>query len=44
MKISIKNAQLNRIRFLFNDTTLASNNPLRIRKNLFNTYDKDHDN
>ena len=30
--------------FLFNDTTLASNNPLRFRKNLFNIYNKNHDN
>ena len=30
--------------FLVNDTTLASNNPLRFRKNLFNIYDKNHDN
>ena len=27
-----------------NDTTLASNNPLRFRKNLFNIYNKNHDN
>ena len=30
--------------FLVNDTTLASNNPLRFRKNLFNIYNKHHDN
>ena len=30
--------------FLINDTTLASNNPLRFRKNLFNIYNKNHDN
>ena len=30
--------------FLVNDTTLASNNPLRYRKNLFNIYNKNHDN
>ena len=30
--------------FLINDTTLASNNPLRFRKNLFNKYNKNHDN
>ena len=30
--------------FLVNDTTLASNKPLRFRKNLFNIYDKSHDN
>ena len=30
--------------FLVNDTTLASNNPLRFTKNLFNIYNKDHDN
>ena len=30
--------------FLVNDTTLASNNPLRFRKNLFNVYNKNHDN
>ena len=30
--------------FLVNDTTLASNNPLRLRKNLFNIYNKNHDN
>ena len=29
--------------FLVNDTTLASNNPLRFRKNLFNIYNKNHD-
>ena len=29
---------------LVNDTTLASNNPLRFRKNLFNIYNKNHDN
>ena len=30
--------------FLVNDTTLASNNPLRFRKNLFNIYNKNHEN
>ena len=30
--------------FLANDTTLPSNNPLRFRKNLFNIYNKNHDN
>ena len=30
--------------FLVNDTTLASNNLLRFRKNLFNIYNKNHDN
>ena len=30
--------------FLINDTTLASNNPLMFRKNLFGIYDKNHDN
>ena len=30
--------------FLVNDTTLSSNNPLRFRKNLFNTFNKNHDN
>ena len=30
--------------FLVNDTTLASNNPLRYRKNLFGMYNKNHDN
>ena len=30
--------------FLVNDTTLASNNPLRLRKNLCNIYNKNHDN
>ena len=30
--------------FLVNDTTLASNNPLRFRKGLFGTYNKNHDN
>ena len=29
---------------LVNDTTLASNNPLSFRKNLFNIYNKNHDN
>ena len=29
--------------FLVNDTTLASNNPLRFRKNLFNIYNKNKD-
>ena len=30
--------------FFVNDTTLASNNPLSSRKNLFNIYNKNHDN
>ena len=30
--------------FFVNDTTLASNNPLRFRKNLCNIYNKNHDN
>ena len=30
--------------FLVNDTTLASDNPLRFRKNLFNIYNKNNDN
>ena len=30
--------------FFINDTTLASNNPLRFRKNLFNIYNKNHGN
>ena len=30
--------------FLVNDTTLSSDNPLRFRKNLFNKYNKNHDN
>ena len=30
--------------FFINDTTLESNNPLRFRKNLFNIYNKNHDN
>ena len=30
--------------FLVNDTTLASNNPLRFRKNLFVIYNKNHAN
>ena len=30
--------------FLINDTTLASDNPLRFRKNLLNIYNKNHDN
>ena len=30
--------------FLVIDTTLSSNNPLRFRKNLFNIYNKNHDN
>ena len=29
---------------LVNDTTLASNNPLRFRKNIFGIYNKNHDN
>ena len=42
-KICIENVQLNHIRFL-NDTTLASDNPFRFRKNLFRIYSKNHDN
>ena len=38
MLVFIANVQLNHIFFLVNDTTLASNNPLR--KNLFNIYNK----
>ena len=30
--------------FLVIDTMLASNNPLRFRKDLFNIYNKNHDN
>ena len=30
--------------FLVNDTRLASNNPLRFRKNLFSIYNENHDN
>ena len=30
--------------FFVNDTTLVSNDPLRFRKNLFNIYNKSHDN
>ena len=30
--------------FLVNDTTLASDNPLRFRKNIFNIYNKNNDN
>ena len=30
--------------FFINDTTLASDNPFRFRKNLFNIYNKNHDN
>ena len=30
--------------FLVNDTALASNNPLRLRKNIFNIYNINHDN
>ena len=30
--------------FFVNDTTLASDNPLRFRKNLFNIYNKNHGN
>ena len=30
--------------FLVNDTTLASNNPLRFRKSFFGIYNKNHDN
>ena len=29
--------------FFVNDTTLASSNPLKFRKNLFNIYHKNHD-
>ena len=30
--------------FFVNDTTLASDNPLKFRKNLFGIYNKNHDN
>ena len=30
--------------FFVNDTTLAEDNPLRFRKNIFNIYNKNHDN
>ena len=30
--------------FVVNDFMLASNNPLRFRKNIFNIYNKNHDN
>ena len=30
--------------FLVNDTMPASNNPLSFRQNLFNIYNKNHDN
>ena len=30
--------------FFVNDTTLASDNPLRFKKNLFGIYNKNHDN
>ena len=30
--------------FLVDDTMLASNNPLRCRKNIFNIYNKNHNN
>ena len=30
--------------FFVNDTALASNNPLRFRKNIFKIYNKNHDN
>ena len=30
--------------FLVDDITLASNNPLRFRKNIFNIYNKNHGN
>ena len=30
--------------FLVYDTTIPSNNPLRFRKNMFNIYNKNHDN
>ena len=33
-----------RIFFLIIDTMLASNNPLRLRKNLFGIYNNNHDN
>ena len=41
--MSIENVQMKHV-FLVNDSTLASNNPLRFRKNLFNIYNKNHDN
>ena len=30
--------------FLVNDATLASDHPLRFRKNIFNIFNKNHDN
>ena len=39
-----RNVLLNHILFFVNDTTLASDNPLRFRKNLFDIYNKNHDN
>ena len=42
--ISIENVQPNHIIFLVIDTMLASNNPLRLRKNIFNIYNTNHDN
>ena len=30
--------------FLVNDTTLTLNSPLRFRENLFNIFNKNHDN
>ena len=36
MNIFIENVLLKHILFFVNDTRLASNNPLRFRKNLFN--------
>ena len=39
-----KECTAERYSFLVNDTTLGSNNPLRFRKNLFNIYNKNHDN
>ena len=41
---SYRKCTAERYSFLVNDATLASNNPLRFRKNLFNIYNKNHDN
>ena len=38
-----KKCTAERYSFLVIDTMLASNNPLRFRKNLFNIYNKNHD-
>ena len=39
-----KECTAERYSFLVNDTTLGSNNPLRFRENLFNIYNKNHNN